>query len=160
MSLDTLRTGLLEGLLHALDRLPGEHDHAQAEHLKTGRDGELAALFYLRRRGYTIVARDWKTPRAPGDIDLIAWDGDTLCFVEVKTRTSRAVATAASAVDRDKRQTLRRLAGQYLRHMPVDTPTRFDVLSIYYAGQDGKQQRIAPEIECFHGAFGWSEFQA
>ncbi len=155
MSLATLRTGLLEGVIHALDSVAAKS--AGAEHLETGRAGEVAAFFYLRRQGYKVVARDWKSGHAPGDIDLIAWDGDTLCFVEVKTRTSHEVATAESAVDQHKRRTLRRLAGHYVRNLPEGTESRFDVLSIYYRGKSADQDTEAPEVELFRGAFHWSE---
>ena len=154
MNLATLRTGLLEGVINTLGQLPGKP--VLAEHLETGRAGELAAFFYLRRQGYKVVARDWKSPRAPGDIDLIAWDADTLCFVEVKTRTSRDVATAEAAVDQEKRRTLRRLAGYYVRNLPEDTESRFDVVSIYYSRENGAD-RGAPEVELFRGAFDWCE---
>jgi putative endonuclease len=154
-----MRTNLLEGVIQTLDLVPGQP--AIAEHLQTGHAGELAAFFYLRRQGYKVVARDWKSPRAPGDIDLIAWQADTLCFVEVKARTSHDVATAESAIDKHKRETLRRLAGHYVRHMPDDTPTRFDVLSIYYppnpAGPDKSTNKSAAEITLYRGAFDWSD---
>lgn len=155
MSLAPLRTSLLEGVIQTLDLLPTKP--AEAEHLRTGHAGELAAFFYLRRQGYKVVARDWKSPRAPGDIDLIAWQGDTLCFVEVKTRTSNEVATAESAIDEHKRHTLRRLAGHYVRHLPDDTPTRFDVLSIYYPPAANITNKSAAEITLYRGAFDWSD---
>jgi putative endonuclease len=81
---------------------------------------------------------------------LVAWEGDTLCFIEVKTRGSRNVATAESAVDHDKARVLRRIARQYLLALP-DTPdqVRFDVLSIYYEAQK------AADIQLFRGAFDW-----
>jgi hypothetical protein len=60
-----------------------------AAHLATGLRGEEEALFHLRGLGYTIVARRWTSPRARGDADLIGWDGEWLCFIEVKTRTGR-----------------------------------------------------------------------
>jgi putative endonuclease len=123
----------------------------EAAHLATGRRGELAAYFHLRRKGYIIVARGWRSSRLRGDIDLIAWDGDTLCFIEVKTRTTRNVATAEAAVDEDKRSTLRRLARSYMRQLPSqDIPTRFDILSIYFENEK------AAEFELFRGAFDWS----
>jgi putative endonuclease len=122
-----------------------------APHLETGRRGELAAYFYLRRMGYVAVARGWRSSRLRGDIDLIAWDGDTLCFVEVKTRTTRDIATAEAAVDEDKRRTLRRLAGNYMRQLPsTDAPARFDILSLYF------EKEKAAEFELFRGAFDWS----
>ena len=60
-----------------------------AAHLATGLRGEEEALFHLRGLGYTIVDRRWTSPRARGDADLIGWDGEWLCFIEVKTRTGR-----------------------------------------------------------------------
>lgn len=120
-------------------------------HLVTGRRGELAAYFYLRHLGYIIVARGWRSNRLHGDIDLIAWDGGTLCFIEVKTRTTRGVATAEAAVDEDKRRTLRRLASNYRRQLPhKDVAARFDILSIYF------EKEKAAEFELFRGAFDWS----
>jgi putative endonuclease len=120
-------------------------------HLATGRRGELAAYFYLRHLGYVIVARGWRSSRLRGDIDLIAWDGGTLCFIEVKTRTTHEVATAEAAVDEDKRRTLRRLASNYRRQLPhKDVTARFDILSIYF------EKEKAAEFELFRGAFDWS----
>jgi putative endonuclease len=122
----------------------------RAAHLELGRRGEEAAFFYLRRRGYIVVARDWRSGKVRGDLDLVAWEGETLCFIEVKTRGSRNVATAESAVDHDKARVLRRIARHYLLALP-DTPdqVRFDVLSIYYEAQK------AADIQLFRGAFDW-----
>ena len=75
-------------------------------HLRTGRRGEEAAYFYLRRLGYVMVARNFRTPNRGGEIDLIGWHKDVLCFVEVKTRTTRDVKPTEAAVDRDKRRDL------------------------------------------------------
>jgi len=120
-------------------------------HLVTGRRGELAAFFYLRGQGYIVVARGWRSGRLRGDIDLIAWETDTLCFIEVKTRTTRDVATAEAAVDEDKRRTLRCLARSYMRQLPIpETSARFDILSIYF------EKEKAAEFELFRGAFDWS----
>jgi putative endonuclease len=60
-----------------------------------------------------ITARSWRSHRYAGDIDLIGWEGGCLCFIEVKTRTTRDVASAESAVDEDKRKTLRKMARHY-----------------------------------------------
>src|SRR5438045_1113136 len=89
-----------------------------AAHLATGRRGEDEAFFYLRRQGYTFIARNWRSPRRSGEIDLIGWDIHTLCFVEVKTRTSRAVAPAEAAVDQEKQDELRAMARDFLRRHP------------------------------------------
>jgi putative endonuclease len=125
----------------------------QAAHLETGERGEEAAFFYLRRSGFTVVARRWNEGPLPGDLDLVAWQGDVLCFIEVKTRTSKDAATASLAVDRNKRKTLRRLAGQYLRQLPdAERPeTRFDIVTVYEL--PGKPR----QVQLISGAFGWSE---
>ena len=122
-------------------------------HLLTGTRGEDAALFYLRRKGYVVVARRWSSGELPGDVDLIAWQGPMLCFVEVKTRTARDSSPAEIAVDEHKRRILRKLAGQYVRQLPQATapPVRFDVVSVYLVPGEEKQ------FVHFAGNFGWSE---
>lgn len=93
-----------------------EPAHAsESSHLRTGRRGEEAAYFSLRRLGYVMVARNWRSPRHRGEIDLIGWDGDVLCFIEVKTRTTRDVKPAEAAVDNEKQRELSRMALDYLR---------------------------------------------
>jgi putative endonuclease len=131
-------------LIHKMGRT------SMPQHLATGMKGEDAAFFYLRRKGYVVVARGWKSLRYRGDLDLIAWDDDTLCFIEVKTRSSREVATAESSVNREKRRVLRRLAGDYLRSTKRP-PVRFDILSVYMQ-KEGK-----PEVLHFPSAFGWRD---
>jgi putative endonuclease len=123
------------------------------EHLATGIAGEDASFFFLRRKGYIVVARRWSSGDRPGDMDLIAWQGPLLCFVEVKTRTARDMTPAETAVDRHKRYTLRRLATQYLRQLPLPErpPVRFDVISVYLV--PGRPR----EFVHFENAFGWDE---
>jgi len=123
-------------------------------HLLTGLDGETAALFYLRRKGYTVAARRWATGELPGDIDLIAWQGPMLCFIEVKTRTAHDIAPAEIAVDDHKRKILRRLAHQYVYQLPLNAapPARFDVLSVYLI--PGKPK----EFVHFESSFSWSDW--
>lgn len=111
-------------------------------------------MFYLRRHGFTVIAHDWQSGRAPGDLDLVAWEGETLCFVEVKTRSQRGMATAEAAIDSHKRKTLRRLAGHYLRQLPADIATRFDVISIYLQADSPLQKA---DVELFRNAFSWDE---
>jgi putative endonuclease len=145
--LQSTRLRLFETFTTAASRRRRE----EPAHLATGRRGELVAYFYLRHLGYIVVARGWRSSRLRGDIDLIAWDDSTLCFIEVKTRTTRNVATAEAAVDEDKRRTLRRLASNYKRRLPhKDVTARFDILSIYF------EKEKAAEFELFRGAFDWS----
>jgi putative endonuclease len=121
-------------------------------HLITGKRGEREALFHLRKMGYTVVARRWRSAKLWGDIDLIGWDGEWLCFVEVKTRGGRDVMAAESAVDREKQDMLRKMARAYLRGFPEklrgEVPVRFDVVSVYLLP-------TGVEFELYRGAFGW-----
>jgi putative endonuclease len=120
------------------------------EHLAMGRRGELAAYFHLRREGYTIVAQGWRSHISPGDLDLVGWDGNRLCFIEVKARTTRDMATAEAAVDENKRRTLRRLARRYLKRAAVpEAAARFDVVTVYF------DQAREPEISLVRSAFAW-----
>jgi putative endonuclease len=152
-----MRTALIERALDGLDRLAerrGRMNNAPA-HLTTGLAGEDAAFFYLRRKGYTVVARRWSSGDVPGDVDLIAWQGPMLCFIEVKTRTARDMTPAEVAVDSHKRATLRRLARRYARQLPQATmpSVRFDVVSVYLVPGENR------EFVHFEAAFGWSEYE-
>src|ERR1700690_633508 len=100
-------------------------------HQRAGRQGEDAAYFHLRKLGYVIVARNFRSPRRRGEIDLIGWQKDVLCFIEVKTRTSHDVKPAEAAVDEEKQRQLRLVAREYLHHMPPSCQWRFDVVSVY-----------------------------
>lgn len=125
-SLQIFRIDVLEKLLQF-----ARHRNPNASHLETGERGELSALFHLRRCGYVVTAWRWKTPRQRGDIDLIAWEADTLCFIEVKTRSNQEVASAESSINEDKRSILRRIARQYLKGVnPPPDFVRFDVVVI------------------------------
>jgi putative endonuclease len=117
-------------------------------HQRTGRRGEEAAYFYLRRLGYVMVARNFRSSRRRGEIDLIGWDKNVLCFIEVKTRTTHAVKPAEAAVDRDKQRGLAAVADEYLRHTAPSCRWRFDVVTVYY-----ERQSSQPLIELFRNAF-------
>ncbi len=116
-------------------------------HQRTGIRGEEDAYFHLRSLGYVIVARNYRTARLRGEIDLIAWEQDVLCFVEVKTRTSIDVKTPEAAVDRHKRREIAQVARDYLRQSPPTCQWRFDIVSVYY-GRRGSR----PQIEVFRNA--------
>ena len=117
-------------------------------HQQTGRRGEEDAFFYLRRLGYIMVARNFRSSRRRGEIDLIAWDHSVLCFIEVKTRTTHAVKPAEAAVDQDKQRVLAAVADEYLHHVARPCQWRFDVVTVYY-----EQQSSQPLIELFRNAF-------
>jgi putative endonuclease len=125
--------------------LPGRE--SGPEHLRTGRRGEEEAYFHLRRMGYVMVARNYRSPRSRSELDLVGWDRDTLCFIEVKTRTTRDVKPAEAAVDLEKQRDLARVAREFLRLTKGNPPFRFDVVSIYFeAGRE-------TEIRVFQNAF-------
>ena len=93
--------------------------------------GENMAAAYLETAGYRIVARNWRFHR--NEIDIIAMDGDTLVFVEVKKRQDSAHGYGCEAVDHAKQQRIRRVAEAYLtctKRPHADTKCRFDVVSI------------------------------
>jgi putative endonuclease len=136
--------------LRALDWLaaftPTKDD--KPERHRTGRRGEEDAYFYLRRLGYTIIARNYRSPNHRGEIDLVGWDRDVLCIIEVKTRTKHDFKPAEAAVDRDKQRDLSLVARDFLRQMPHSCQWRFDVLAVYY--EHGINQ---PSFELFQNAF-------
>jgi putative endonuclease len=138
--------------LHQFARRRGRAASLPA-HLAVGIEGEDAAFFYFRRKGYTVVARRWSSGDVPGDLDLVAWHGPILCIIEVKTRTAHDLTPAEVAVDEHKRNVLRRLARRYVRQLPCSTapPVRFDVVSVYLV--QGQKR----EFKHFEGSFEWGE---
>lgn len=109
-----------------------------------GDRGEREAGRFLRRRGFRILVRGYRTAR--GEIDLIARDGDTLVFVEVKTRRH---GEPAEAVNAEKQRRLTLAALRFLKeHGLLEQRTRFDVVAIVWP-----EQRQAPTVEHIRGAF-------
>jgi len=110
-----------------------------------GKTGEDLACEELERRGYAIVTRRYR--RRGGEIDIIARDGQTMVFVEVKAREGRDFGEPAEAITAFKRRRIAQLAADYIaRRRYHDCPCRFDVVSIRFdAGR--------PEIEIFQNAF-------
>ncbi len=120
---------------------------AWRRYMSLGQRGERAADHYLRRQGYKIVGRRERT--ALGELDLVAVDGRTVVFIEVKTRRSHDTGHPAEAVGPDKQQRLTRLALAYLkRHDLLECSARFDVLAITWP--DGARH---PTIEHIKNAF-------
>ena len=113
--------------------------------LELGKTGEDLACRELERRGYAIVARRWR--QRMGEIDIIARDGETLVFVEVKARDGRSFGAPAEAVSSWKQRRIVQLATLYLAHnRAVDCRCRFDVVSVDVdAG--------APVVQVFQNAF-------
>jgi putative endonuclease len=78
---------------------------------------------------------------------MVGWDGTTLCFIEVKTRTTRNIMPAEAAVDAEKQRDLSTVAREFLRKIASNPPFRFDVVSVYF------EPGLAPDIELFRDAF-------
>jgi putative endonuclease len=147
-----------ETTLHLLDWLAKRTLAPEdiAAHQQTGRRGEEAAYFYLRRRCYIIIARNFRSPNHRGELDLVGWEHNILCFIEVKTRTTRGMAPAEAAVDRDKQRDLSLVARDFLRQMPEKCESRFDVLSVYYESAHSAVSNCRPSFELFQNAFPMS----
>ena len=110
-------------------------DFASQPHTRArGRVGEEDAVRWLRSQGYEVLERNVVT-RA-GEIDLVAREGDTLCFVEIKARGSAAYGPAVAAVGPAKQRRLSRAAALYLATRRLAGSCRFDVLGLD-AGPDG-----------------------
>ncbi len=116
-----------------------------AEHLELGRAGEKLAFKFLCQQGYDILARNFKS-RA-GEIDLIAYDGEILTFVEVKTRVSAKFGQPFEAVDARKQRQIQRAANEFMaEHKLQDRSYRFDILSIRF-------EKDQPRFELLKNAF-------
>lgn len=106
---------------------------------RRGDRGEDAVAAELEKRAYEIIARQYRCRW--GEIDLIVQDpGGVLCFVEVKTRSPRAIAAPREAVTAAKRRKLRDAASWYLAQTGWDGPCRFDVAEVYPADAGGRRQ--------------------
>ncbi len=112
----------------------------RAAHLELGARGERAALEYLKKiEGFAIVAINYRVPlgrnlrgqKITGEIDIIAYDEETLVFIEVKTRTSDALVAPERAVDLRKQRQIARAARRYRQLMKVtQEPHRYDVVTV------------------------------
>ena len=111
-----------------------------------GRIGEDLAHRYLRQRGCTVVARRYRPPAGGGEIDLVAWQGETLVFVEVKTRATGAFGAPDRAVDAEKQEYLAHAGRDYARRAGVGWKhVRFDIVGIILTRP--------PQIEWLRDAF-------
>ena len=116
------------------------------DRLSLGKAGEDCACRELERRGYAILARRYRSRY--GEIDIIARDGPTVVFVEVKARTSSRFGEPAEAVTLHKQTRVTAMAEDYLaRHRLLNVPCRFDVVAIAF-GSDGR-----PAVEVYRNAF-------
>lgn len=119
---------------------------------RTGLRGETYAYWYLRHHGYVFVARNYVPRGAKGEIDLIGYDGKTLAFVEVRTRTvtegANSPALPELSVRTDKQRVVVRTAQRFLSERHVgECPCRFDVLAI------DNRPGMPPEVRLHKDAF-------
>ena len=114
-----------------------------------GAEGERGAERFLRARGYTILERNYRCPL--GEVDLIALDGRTVVFIEVKTRHGPGAGAAVDAVDPRKQRQIARAAEHYLTARRLRArDVRFDVVGVRPQGADW-------ECELIQDAFGTDE---
>ena len=120
------------------------------ERLAAGRAGERAAVQYLTRAGYVILARNYRC--LFGEIDLVALERRTIAFVEVKARRDGAVMSPLESVTRRQQQRIGRAAVHYLtRHRLLDRAARFDIVGVWLDG-------AAPRCELVRNAFAADEW--
>jgi putative endonuclease len=136
----------LDLLRQAFARLGGAEQPVLEGARGVGQLGESAAVRALRRRGYAILERNFRTPA--GEIDVIAEAGGVLCFIEVKWRRTAGLGHPAEAVTPEKQRRLARAAEWYLtRHDRRGSICRFDVVAILAAGDE------EPVVEIYADAF-------
>ena len=117
-----------------------------AAHLQLAEQGEDWAQRFIQEMGWTVVARNYRRKAGRGEIDLVAVEGETLVFVEVKTRSSAETGEPERAVDRAKEKLLGRTAEEYMRIASVEgMSVRFDVISLVMG------ERV--KLEYFRDAF-------
>lgn len=102
---------------------------------KLGNRGEDLAARFLRRKGYRVLRRNYSTQA--GEIDIIARDGDTVVFVEVKARTGNLFGEPEEAVNARKRNKIRKVALGYMSSLKKEPRARFDIVCVYI--RDGKK---------------------
>ena len=109
--------------------------------LSLGQRGEKAAARYLRRQGYRVLARNIRSKL--GELDLVVLDGQTIVFVEVKTRANHEAGLPVEAIDSDKQRRLTRLALHYLqRHRLLEQSARFDRRNDHWRVRDSSREGL------------------
>jgi putative endonuclease len=141
-----------------------EQSDGVPSHLELGRRGEELAAAYLLQAGYRIVAANFSVPVGRNrvgalinvEMDLVAYEGETLCFVEVKARASDWFAPPEANVDRRKQRQIARAARAYRRMFGLEgEPYRYDVVTVVMP--EAVDESLAPEIELLRNF--WHEAQ-
>src|SRR5829696_4045565 len=137
---------------------------AVAPHVELGRSGERLAADYLRARGFELVASNFKLnvgrnrrgAVVQNEIDLVAYEGPLLCFVEVKTRRSDWFAAPESNVDLRKQRQVTRAARAYRRLLGLQgAPRRYDVVTVILPPPDAEGRDPAPRVQLLRNF--WTE---
>lgn len=152
------RKGLAEAADISATNGAASGESAKQRARRTGIRGETYAYWYLRRHGYVLVARNYRSPNLKGEIDMIGYDGKVLAFVEVKTRAAADDQNPAKLRNRpedgvnwDKRRNLTRVARQFLRARRIESAEcRFDVMAIE------NRPGARPLVRLHKAAFGTS----
>jgi putative endonuclease len=119
---------LADPLRHRARKRHMTEDHA------LGRRGEDLAHRLLQRAGMIVVDRNYRMASGAGEVDLVAWDGDALVFVEVKSRQTAEYGSPDRAIGPDKHASLIRTAREYARHAEVPwQKVRFDVVNVVFS---------------------------
>jgi len=141
---------------------PSGESVSRSRHLELGKRGEELAAAYLEREGFRIVAANFVVPVGRNrlgavinaEIDLVAYDGATLCFIEVKSRMSDWFAPPEANVDRRKQRQIARAAHGYRRIFDLATaPYRYDVITVVLPAEE-KQN---PDVQLLRNH--WQEDQ-
>src|SRR5213595_210078 len=144
-----MNTGLVRSIADLSSRWRNRFSRSKelSEHLRLGARGEKLACAFLRRKGYTILYRNFRA-RHGGEVDIVCRDRDTLVFVEVKTRTREDFGRPLDAVNRDKRNRISRGGLAWLRLLDdPDILFRFDVVEVIIA------EGTEPRLEILRNAF-------
>src|SRR5258705_4359578 len=115
------------------DVAPVKDEDRKQEALRVGVRGETYAYWYLRRHGYVFIAKNYEPAREKGELDLVGFDGNTLAFVEVRTRAEvkGKLALLELSVSREKHQIVVRTSQTFLRARHVNKGrVRYDVVAI------------------------------
>ena len=142
--------------------IPPEQSVGSSPHLELGRRGEELAAAYLLQRGYRLVAANFSVPVGRNrsgavinvEMDLVAYEGRTLCFVEVKSRASSWFAPPQANVDRRKQRQISRAARAYRRMFDLaGEPYRYDVVTVVIPASEDDSPEF--EIQLFRNY--WTE---
>ena len=115
---------------------------------RTGKRGEEVAVRYLLRRGYKVLARNFRSPF--GELDIIAQDKDTLVFVEVRTGGSRRIHDPEETIGPQKQKRIARTAQFYIQthHLEDQWAARFDVVAVEEGEKGLEVRHITDAFEC------------